>query len=374
MRYGSIKQLMESEGAKAVQGKISKAFKEKKIKLDDISLKGLWESIIGDSSETMSFLNKKEGFLNQKEVQEADIRSSALSNIIGVVLANEMIDSYSKLTKVGDSLTKPYNSSQKDERVAGFVAMPDGDEVDEGIDYPEYGTSSKYVTTGDKKKRGGIVHITEETILQDGTGQLVEFVQDIAENLAMRKEKNIVSGVCGAHNCYFPLGVETALYQAAPYLVASNELIDWTDVEKAENEGLDNMTDELGEKIAYISQNPVLLVSSANKFTARRIVNATEITTVTDTAKTQTKSSNPLDPVQVISSRYVETYNGNATSWLYGDFKKQFRYKIIWPLQVFQLPTNNLLKFQRDIKFSFKVREWGWIFAKDQKYVVKNNA
>ena len=87
-----------------------------------------------------------------------------------------------------------------------------------------------------------------------------------------------------------------------------------------------------------------------------------------------TKSSNPLDKSQVVSSRYVATYTSDSTTWFYGDFKKQFRYKEIWPLQTFQLPVNNLLKFQRDIKFSYKVREWGWIFAKDQKYVVKNTA
>jgi len=372
--YGSIKKLMESEGVKAVQAKISRAFKKDKIKLSDISLKGLWESIVGDPSETMTFLSKKEGFLNQKEIQEADVRSSALSNIIGVVLGNELIDAYNDQAKIGNTLTKVYKSNQKDERIAGFTAMPDGDEVEEGVDYPEYGINSKYVTTGDQKKRGGIVHVTEEAILFDRTGQLLEYVQDIAQNLAMRKEQNIISGICGAHTCYYPLGVATALYGASPYLVASNELIDWTAIEKAENEGLDAMTDEQNNKIAFMSQKPILLVPSALKFTARRIMNATEIVTVTDTAKTETKSANPLDAAQVISSRYVETYNGNATSWLYGDFPKQFRYKEVFPLQVFQLPTNNLLQFQRDIKFSYKVREWGWVFAKDNKYVIKSNA
>lgn len=372
--YQGIKQLLESEGIKAVQGKISKAFQKDKIKLNDISLKALWESIVGDPSETMTFLSKKEGFLNQKEVQEADVRSSALSNIIGVVLANEMIDAYNLLTKVGDKLVTKYKSSQKDERIAGFIAMGDGDEVDEGIEYPEYGTSSKYVTTGEKKKRGGIVHVTEEAILFDRTGQLLEYIKDIAEHLAMRKEKNIISGVTGAHQCYYPSGVATDLYNGSPYVISSNALVDWTDIEKAENDGLDNMTDENGEKISYIAPNPIILVPSALKYTARRIINATEITRKTDSANTLTKSSNPLDKSQVVSSRYVATYTSDSTTWFYGDFKKQFRYKEIWPLQTFQLPVNNLLKFQRDIKFSYKVREWGWIFAKDQKYVVKNTA
>lgn len=374
--YATIKRLFENEGPNATVAKVTEIFKKKKTKITDISLRGIWESIVGDPSKTTNFLKNSSGFFGDEErVTESAVKQSALSNIIGVLLANEFIEQYNAVKTIGDQLCTLYKSSEKDERIAGFTAMQDGDEVEEAEDYPEFGISDKYVTTSEKKKRGGIVHVTEEAILRDKTGQLLENIMEIAEYLAMRKEKNIISGVVGGHQCYYPLGVATSLYATTPYKVDSNALVDWTDIEKCENDGLTAMVNENGEKIDATPIRPVILVPKAREWTAKRIVNATEISHYTETAIIETRAKNPLagQNILVLTSVYVSTYAGNSTSWFYGDPKRQFRYKQIWPLQVFSLPANNIFEFTRDIKFSYKVREWGWIFAKDQKYFVKNN-
>lgn len=376
--YSSIKRLFESEGVKAAEQKLVRTFEQKKTKLTDISLRGVWESIVGPVHETLHFLKNKGGYypFNDKRAQEADVRVSSMSNIVGVLLHNEMIDEYNAVPKISPMLVEEFTSNLKDEQIAGFQAMNTGDEIEEAEDYPEYGTSDKYVTTGQKKKRGGIVHVTEEALIFDQTGRLKEHVRGLMQWMAMQKEKNVVSGVVGGHQCYYPSGVATSLYGGSPYLVTNNLLVDWTDIEKAENDGLGAMTAENGEPIDNNMPNKVLLVPIALKYTGKRIVNATEAVYGADSDTIKMIGKNPVsdENITVVSSRYVYTYTSSDTTWFYGNPKRQFRYKSIYPLQTFTLPPNNMLEFTRDIKFSYKVREWGWVFCIDTKYFVKNTA
>jgi hypothetical protein len=326
---------------------------------------------VGDPSETMSFLRNGTGFQSQvAQVQEAEMRSSAMSNIVGVVLSNEMLDMYNKYPRIHQDLCLEYKSSLKNEIIPGFKPLGQGEEVNEGEEYPIISTSDKYVSIPEAKKRGGIVHVTEEAILYDQTGRLLETARSLVEEIAEKEEYDALKRIVGAEQCYYPQGVGTDLYQAAPFLVASNALVDWTDVEKAMVEGLGAMVDENGNPTNSLAANPILLCSTAKEMTARRIVNATEIRHGSDPV---VLSSNPLNGqgIQVKSSVFIHQILGNTSAWFYGDPRKQFRKFLRWPLQVFRLNSNNMLEFTRDIKFSYKVRHWSWIFVKENRYFVK---
>jgi len=377
--YTEIQRAIETTGIKAVVQKVQESFRKKKVKISDrkISIRRLWESVVGHPDDTMSFLKKQKGFQISMPVKEADVRVSAMANLVGELLSNEVIESYNKVATIGDKLVETYNSNQRDERLPGFVDIPtDDSDVAEGEAYPEAGLTDKYVLTGEKKKRGLIVNVTEEAIMFDQTGLVVERIKEVADALAQRKEKNILSGICGGHVCYYPSGSGTALYATAPFVVAANALVDWTDIDKAEKDGLGSMVDDNGNEISVDTGKKILLVPLALKYTGKRIVNATENSYGADSDKVKTSGPNILSDENIIvaSSRYVAVYTGNDTTWFYGDPTKQFRYKEIYPLQTFTLANNNMLEFDRDIKFSYKVREWGWIFAKDQRYFVKNTA
>ena len=367
-----FRQIVEANGAMVASRQLCEIATEEKIKLNDWSLRELHEAFCGDN--VKSFLSQTPGYQYQSSVKEADVQSSAFSNLIGVLLTNEVIAAYDAVPKIGDSLVKVYKSKLKDERMAGFSAQDEPGDVNEDQEYPTDGLSDKYVTLPDPKKKGRVIYVTEEAIFYDQTAQLIERAQGIGAKIAEVREKRIISGVTGGHVCYSPLGVPTALYGGAPQLVAANALVDWTDLEKAELDGLGAMVDEKGAKITV--RATMILVPRALYRTATRLLNATQVSHLTNTSTIDTYSVNPYRPGELVPvmSDFVSTYTSNNTSWFIGDPTKQFRWKEVYPIQTFRLMDNSILEFTKDVKFAYKVRYKGDIFAIDNKYFVKNNA
>lgn len=369
-----IKNLIESNGVVVAAQKIVDCIKTEKIGIAEIGLRRLYEGFLGHE---MGFDDRNIKFLTEDAIS-GDVRLSAFSNIVGVLLGNEIIKAYDSFPKIGDQLVTEYNTRLKDERLPGFTAVKEEvDQVKEGEEYPSVGFGEKYITTGEAIKRGEIISVTEEAIYYDQTGMLQEFCREIGKRIAERKEKTILRAVLGVDTCYHPNGVPTALYGGAPYLVASNALVDWTDLENAEVTGLGAMTDEAGVPIGSTPMRQLLVPLALNR-TARRIINATEIIhgDFDNAASVKTMSANPYggENIQVLTSALMHGIVGDSTTWFCGDFKQQFRWKNVWPIQAIPAPVNNLKEFTADIKFAYKVRYLGNVFARDNKYVVKCTA
>jgi hypothetical protein len=122
----------------------------------------------------------------------------------------------------------------------------------------------------------------------------------------------------------------------------------------------------------------ILLVPPSLNATALRIRNATEITMNTQVANNvaavQTKVTNPkAGTFTVLSSPFIQLsgLTGAAADWLYGDFKAQFYWQDVWPIQVFSQGSVSQTAWERDIAAAFKVRYLGGIFANEHRMVVK---
>lgn len=374
----SLKKLVESKGVMAVENLLIDLMREEKLSEEEkrsLTLKNLWESFVGECGDTLQYVRNVSGFVRTSHIQEADVRQSAFSNITGVLLANAVIEGYESVPRIGDKLVRIYPSNLKDERYPGFSASDTVETVGEGEEYPEAGLFDKYVTTGSALKKGKIISITEEAIYFDQTGALLDRARMLGERAALEREKTILKGVMGVENAYYPSGTATALYGAAPYLVTSNALSDWTNIEKAENDGLAAMTDEKGEAILVTAN--AILVPIALKATAKRILTATTVVhgDFDDANSVKTYSAMPIKAdYEIVSSPLVHQLSGSSTSWWLGDFKRQFRWKEIWPIQTFRATQNDQDRFHRDVVEKYKVRYYGGIFAVDNKYVVKNTA
>lgn len=374
-----IKNLIESEGlAKAALMFCDIIQNNKDFNPSNFSLKQCWEAFVGPLGSTLQAgMRRQQGFIDVKPIKEADVKTTAFSNILGVLIAKEIIKRYKMVSSVGALLTKVYKTNLQDERFPGFNAHENVQTVQENEPYPEMGFDSKYVGTGVQLKKGMIINVTEEAVFRDQTNLVLEQAAAIGNRAREQREKTILSGVTGATEIYFPLNVSTALYDAAPQLVASNALADWTDIEKALVSGFGAMTDEKSELIEVDAPGAILLVPLALKMTAKRIVNATEIVKGDfDSDTSKTFSNNPIagEGIIVVSSARLPTYTGNATTWYYGFPKKQFRWKELWPLQVFRDNKPAEAQFTRDVVARFKVRYWGGIFATDNKYFLKCTA
>lgn len=368
-----FREIVEANGVQTAGIQLYEIAVEKKKTLKEWGLRELHEAFCGDN--VKNFLDNRLGYHPAfANVQEADVQSSAFSNIVGVLLTNEVIAAYDAVPKIGDQLVKIYKTKLKEERVAGFTPSDDPEDVNEDQEYPGAGLSDKYVTLPDPKKKGKVIYITEEAIFYDQTAQIIERAQMIGERIAETREKRIISGVCGGHQCYRPAGILTSLYGGTPQLVGSNALVDYTDLEKCELEGLGAMVDEHSNKISVRAK--IILVPRALWRTALRILNTTQVTVLTGSNTIDSYAANPYKPGELVPlmSDFVSTYTSNSTSWFMGDPQKQFRWKEVYPIQTFRLMDNSLLKFQKDVEFAYKVRYKGDIFAIDNKYFCKNNA
>jgi hypothetical protein len=114
----------------------------------------------------------------------------------------------------------------------------------------------------------------------------------------------------------------------------------------------------------------VLLVPKNRQLTALRIVTATTVTTLTDTGNQQTEFRNPFGGAYtVLGSPFLD--NVSPDDWYLGDFRRQFLWREIWPVQVFRQTRDSDAGFDRDLVARYKVRYYGGINAVDERHVVK---
>ncbi len=103
--------------------------------------------------------------------------------------------------------------------------------------YPHLGFGEDYIETPSTTKRGFIVPVTKEAIFFDRTHLVLSRAAEVGEVLGLNKEKRLIDLVIGVTNNYKWKGTSYNTYQAAtPWIntLAANELVDWTNVDKAE--------------------------------------------------------------------------------------------------------------------------------------------
>ena len=156
----------------------------------------------------------------------------------------------------------------------------------------------------------------------------------------------------------------TALYAVGHNNIkSSNALADWTDLDNAYAEFI-NMTDEGGEPL-YVEPT-ALLVPVALRGTANHIVKSTEF------EKDGMTVGNSYSHLAALASPYLDAQS--ATTLYVGDFKRQFVWHEVWPVQVLRARQDSDHAFERDIVARFKARYLGGIAALDYRYVMKNTA
>lgn len=386
-----LKSLREDFGDAGFTNNLRKAIREGKlpngreITPDDFSIRALFEATIGSVEDIFGRFDGP-GFV-EAMMREADgdyvgVNSTMFPSITGELIAKKVIDGYNEEQHIGDQLVTNMPSKLRSERITGFLAMGMPSEVEEGMPYPEGSFTEKYVTT-DTAKKGLVIAVTEECVTFDQTGQLLMRAQQVGARVGRDREKTIVNGVQDvSSNVYRPLGTAAALYRTSAGALGdwrdstvneldSNDLVDWTDIDAC-LAIFDGMQDAASE---YIDVNPTqLLVPGALRSTAKRIVGATEIRydNLSSGVGTVTSANNVVDNYQILSSALVTAQS--SSSWYLGDFKKQFVWQEIFPLQVFRQNRESDAGFSRDIIAMFKARYFGGIAAIDDKYVVKNNA
>jgi len=377
MNRDSLKSLYEKYGEKKFAAEVVNLINEGDVNESNFSLGALW-SAMGEPSLKPKAINMSAKVSeNDFDIEEA-IDSSAFPKITGALINKVVQEAYELEYGIGDMLVTKIPSSVKDETIVGFSEDMAMQEVEENMAYQEGSIGEKYHKINNRKF-GRIISLSEEMVKFDQTGQMVMRAKRIGEAARGKHERIIMDAVLGLtasgiNASWRPGGTATTLYNSAsadPYTTATLDnlgaivLADETDLDEA-GALLGAFTDENG--LPMVVNPKILLTGMALRSTANKICYSGQ-SVVSDSPA---GSKNIYTGTDVKTSNYIDTLV-SATAWYYGDFKKQFVYTDVFPLQVLQAKAGNEKEFENDIVIRFKARFMGGAGAITNRYVVQAN-
>jgi hypothetical protein len=377
-----LKRRYELDGPRKTTEHLAEALRERHLRPEDFSLRDLAEGLVPDGHEWVRTLDPRNGGgVNLLESSDG-VDATAFLNITGQLIYSKILEAYTQEAFVVSKLVDTIPTRLDGEKIPGITRVADNiDEVHAGMPYPNLGFGEDYIETPSTTKRGFIVPVTREAIFFDRTHLVLSRAADVGEVLGLNKEKRLVDLVVGATINYKWLGTSHGTYQTgSPWnnVKTANELVDWTDIDAAEQLFADILDPHTSEPI-LVEPNTVL-VTPAYQHAARRVLSGSEIVYTASGAATATTAPNPLSNYRLRVSRLmyrriVATGEAEADAkkwWFIGDFKKAFAYMENWPITVTQSPAGGEADFTSDIVVRFKASERGAAAVMNPRYIVKN--
>ena len=376
INYKDLRDLYELKGPANACRHLREAIEQRHLRPSDFSIAELFETFVEDGRELRHSYNPNKSGTHLVEAGGAAVSTAKFSNIFGQISYTATLEAFQDEEYVFTKLIPPESTKFNGQKVPGMAKIGDEAEVvDEGQPYPIAGVSEDYIETPATKKRGLEVDVTKEAVFFDNTGLLLTRCADVGHFLGLNREKRAidclidenagaVSMTAGGHR-YHWRGTSYASYQTStPYdnVTASATLVDWTDLDEAEQTLAGILDPFTGEPISNTPTD--MVVTRQNLWTAQRIVNATEITVVTPGYATtgnptETKARNPVSRVTIHSSQLLAARMVTDTTWYLGTIAKYAKYMENWPITVTQAPAGNSDDFNRDIVQKFKCSERG---------------
>mgnify|MGYP000455522872 CR=1 FL=1 len=348
------------------------------IRPDDFSLRDLAAWFITDTSGTPIGLSGVEQLCSMHLVEaEGAVNTSMFTAITGQIVNAAVLEGYQLPEFVLSRTIPAIDGRARQARITAVtVPLAEGKSltVAEGQEYPAVSLYEEYARTPETVKRGAILRITKEAVLQDETGQILDQARRIGERIGLEKEISLTDYVVGAvANCVVEKragetseGTYDLFYSTSGSRYVNqqvNPLVDWTDIDDAERLFL-------GITMPGTKQPPILtqryvLVPSQLRSTANRIINATETRSGSSNVVV---AANPLGDlgIKLLVSPLVFTRlvaagvpaNTAAGVWLYGDLPRAVRYYRNWDIQV-EEERSGILGFTNDVLAAFKASERG---------------
>ncbi len=382
IRYRELRRRYELDGPDKTVKHLFEALGQGELKPEDFSLRDLAEGLVPDGHQWVRMMDPRNaGGVNVLEAGEG-VDVTAFLNITGQVVYSKILESYRQEAFVVSKLVDTVPTRLDGEKIPGVGPIRDEvTEIHPGMPYPNVGFGEDYIETPSTTKHGLIVPVTKEAIFFDRTNLVLSRAAEVGEILGLNKEKRLIDLLIGATNNYKWKGVEYNTYQdSTPWVnvLTDNELVDWTNVDAAEQLFADILDPNTGEPV--LVRATTVLVMPAYRHAAHRVFNAAEISYESPGAATTTVAANPLGNYTVAESRLAyrrvvasgESADDAKRWWFIGDLKKAFAYMENWPITVTQSPTNSEADFNQDIVVRFKASERGAAAVINPRYMVKS--
>ena len=384
IRYRELRRRYEQDGpAKTVQH-LSEALAAGHLRAQDFSIRDLAESLVPDGREWVRMMDPRNaGGVLLSEAEGVDV--TAFMNVTSQVIHSKILEGYRNEAFVVSKLVETIPTRLDGEVIPGIGRVEDSvTEIQPGMPYPNVGFGEDYIETPSTTKRGLIVPVTREAIFFDRTNLILSRAGEVGEILGLNKEKRLVDLAIGQTNNYKWNGTSYNTYydagdaQAWVNELAGNELVDWTDVDAAEQLFADILDPNTGEPV--LAGATTVLVMPAYRHAAHRVFNAAEISYNASGSATSTVAANPLGNYTVVESRLAyrriiaagEAADDAKKWWFMGDFRKAFGYMENWPITVTQSPIGSEADFNQDIVVRFKASERGAAAVLNPRFVVKS--
>ena len=385
IKYRELKRRYELDGPRKTVEHLSEALRDKHLKPDDFSVRDLAEGLVPDGHEWVRALDpRNSGGVNVLEAGDG-VDVTAFLNITGQVIYSKIMEAYTQEAFIVSKLVDTIPTRLDGEKIPGIARLADDvQEVHPGMPYPNLGFGEDYIETPSTTKRGFIVPVTKEAIFFDRTHLILSRAAEVGEILGLNKEKRLIDLLIGATNNYKWKGTNYSTYQTGdPWnnMLAGNALVDWTNVDAAEQMFASILDPNTGEPI-LVKANTVL-VMPAYRHAAHRVFNAAELWYASPNdpigGSTHTVAANPLGNYTVAESRLVYrrivaagVSSDDAKKWWFiGDFARAFAYMENWPITVMQSPVNSEAEFNNDVMVRFKASERGAAAVMNPRYIVK---
>ncbi len=385
IKYRELKRMYEQNGPEKTVRHLQEALEQGELKPEDFSIRELAEATL--SAERVRQMDPRQGGACLLEASDG-VDATAFSNITGQVVQAKILEAYTQDAFALSRLVDTIPTRLDGERIPGVGRVSDDvAEVRPGMPYPNLGFAEDYIDTPQTTKRGFIVPITKEAVFFDRTHLILQRAAEVGEVLGLNKEKRLIDLLIGATNNFKWRGVAYNTYSTAGTGVApdgdwcnamTEELVDWTDVDAAEQLFADILDPNTGEPV--LIQATTVLVMPAYRHAAHRVFNAAEVNYNSAGSSTTTVAANPLGNYKVVESRLAYRRimaAGQAAEdakkwWFIGDFRKAFAYMENWPITVTRSPNNREAEFNQDIVVRFKASERGAAAVINPRYVVKS--
>lgn len=390
--YRTLKRNFEDHPEETV-AELSAAILDRKIKPEEFSIRSLAEALIPDGEEFVRSLDPRHA-MNFREASM--VNTSVLGIISGNIIYSAMMEGYEAPEYVVSRMVDTQTGRPGEIRPRFTPFGDDATTIPEGEEYPNVVIGTDWTTMPQPVKEGGIIPVTREAVWEDRTGQLLSIARDCGNGIWLRKELRLIDTLIGyTKNAggygefYKWKGTDYAPFQlSTPWInsVASNELVDWTDMEAVENLFTNMREPTTGLPITIGGKT--VLTTPQKRFAAARVFGGTELTYATPggtDVSNFTKGPNPLQGYNPQSSallydRLVRGGNAGlplaaanaANVYFVGDFQRALSWFEVFAVKFEQQGMESEAAFRRDVVAQFKFSMKGTGMWDDPRYMVRS--
>lgn len=254
--------------------------------------------------------------------------------------------------------------------------------------YTEVGFGEDWIFTPPVPDIGGIVSLTWEAVFNDRTGDVMGKASNVGYSIGLAEEISAIDAAVDenvtAHRYNWRAAGQIATYgdnsgsHSWDNLAATNALVDWTDLDTAEQVANAIVNPFTG--LPILTEMTDLVVTKQNEQTANRIVSATEIRVTTPGYAVSANPSQALqkNPYQgkytVRTSRLLAQRMATDTSWFLSNLGKMLLRKVAEPMNTVREPSNSKDDFERRVVARYRAnKRWAHV-TREPRLSIKSTA